>query len=149
MLNARYSLIFSTIAALFASGCDHSIFQSGPKVVLPATPPLSAEVLEQTVGSCMKEVENLKSRAPYVPEERRKEYETVLALAEDNCTDMQETLSRLKRATHQEQSYRQNIEHVKATMLPGTVITESTTTSETTFDTQSRFGKDVTNEPLR
>lgn len=124
-------------------GCNTT---SSPRVVLPSTPPLSAEILEQTASSCQKEVERLESRSPYVPKERKKEFETVLDLARRNCEDMTETLGRLKAATHQEQSFRQNVQHAEATMLPGTVVAEPNTQYN---DTSMQTGGEISAEPLR
>ncbi len=132
----------SLTSAAFLAGCT----TSSPRVVLPSTPPLSAEVLEQTASSCQKEVERLESRSPYVPKERKKEFETVLDLARRNCDDMAETLGRLKAATHQEQSFRQNIQHAESTMLPGTVVTEPNTQYN---DTSMQTGGEISAEPLR
>ena len=135
------------VTLLPLAGCNH-IFSNSPKVVLPSTPPLSAEVLEQTASTCQKEIERLHSRRPYVPKERKKEFETVLSIAEDTCSDMVDTLSRLKAATHQEQSFRQNVQHAEATMLPGTVISESTHSFDQSAS-HSSSGSDISAEPLR
>jgi hypothetical protein len=134
-------------ALLPLAGCNH-IFSNSPKVVLPSTPPLSAEVLEQTAGTCQKEIERLHSRRPYVPKERKKEFETVLGIAEDTCADMVDTLSRLKAATHQEQSFRQNVQHAEATMLPGTVISDTAQGFDSSTAHHSS-GNDIAAEPLR
>lgn len=125
------------------TGCQTT---SSPQVVLPSTPPLSAEILEQTASSCQKELERLKSRGPYVPEERKKEYETVMDLAERDCKALTETLIRLKAATHQEQSFRQNVQHAEATMLPGTVVTESNSHDNAALQ---QTGGEISAEPLR
>ena len=139
---ANLALAALTSTALL-TGCQTT---SSPKVVLPSTPPLSADVLEQTASSCQKEIERLQSRSPYVPQERRKEYETVMDLAKKNCEEMTETLGRLKAATHQEQSFRQNVQHAEATMLPGTVVA----TPGTSYDNPSQqTGGEISAEPLR
>lgn len=128
-------------AFAFVAGCKHS----SPRVVLPSTPPLSAEILEQTASSCQKDIDRLKSRSPYVPEERKKEYDTVMSLAEKDCKYMVDTLSRLKGATHKEQSLRQNINHAEATMLPGTLVNEPNTKD----DFSQKTSGDISMEPLR
>ena len=135
--------LMAVASAALLTGCQTT---SSPKVVLPSTPPLSAEILEQTAGSCQKELERLKSRSPYVPTERKKEYETVLDLAERNCTEMTETLGRLKAATHQEQSFRQNVQHAEATILPGTIVAEPNSRYEN--PSQPTEGE-ISAEPLR
>lgn len=136
-------IIISAFAAVaILGGCQTT---SSPRVVLPTTPPLSAEVLEQTATSCQKEMERLRSRSPYVPEERKKEFETVLDLAERNCDEMTETLGRLKAATHQEQSFRENVKHAESTMLPGTVVAEPHTSSLN----DSNISGEISAEPLR
>lgn len=134
------------IVGSFQAGCNH-FFQSSPKVILPSTPPLSAEVLEQTTQTCQKEIERLQSRRPYVPKERQREFETVMRLAEDNCSKMQETLARLKAATHQEQSFRQNVHHAESTMLPGTIVSDA----PNAFDQPAHNlgSNDISAEPLR
>jgi len=106
------------------SGCN-TWDSSDTRVVLPSTPPLSAAVLEQTAGKCLANVQKINARKAYIPQERREEFETVMGLAENNCDKMVETLNRLKAATHQEQSFRQNCSHAESIMLPGTVVTEA------------------------
>ena len=132
----------SLVAVLAVTGCKHT---SSPRVVLPSTPPLSAEVLEQTAASCQKEIERLSGRAPYVPQERKKEYETVMNLAEKDCKYIVDTLSRLKGATHKEQSLRQNLNHAEATMLPGTVVNPANAKDDPTTQTSG----EISMEPLR
>ena len=139
-LNMAFIALTSTA---FLAGCNTT---SSPRVVLPSTPPLSAEVLEQTAGSCQKEIERIESRSPYVPKERKKEFETVLDLAHKNCDEMSETLGRLKAATHQEQSFRQNVQHAESTMLPGTIVAEPNTQYH---DTSLQTGGEISAEPLR
>ena len=141
------NIAFITLASTaFLSGCNTT---SSPRVVLPSTPPLSAEVLEQTAGSCQKEVERLESRSPYVPKERKKEFNTVLDLARKNCEEMTETLGRLKAATHQEQSFRQNVQHADSTMLPGTVVSEPRAQTTQYNDTSMQTDGEISAEPLR
>ena len=135
-------VMIGTLSTLVLTGCQHS---SSPRVVLPSTPPLSAEVLEQTASSCQKEIERLKSRSPYVPEERKKEYEAVMSLAEKDCGYIVDTLVRLKGATHKEQSLRQNLNHAEATMLPGTVVSEPNAKEDPSQQTSG----EISMEPLR
>ncbi len=142
MKKTTIALMALTSTALL-TGCQTT---SSPRVVLPSTPPLSAEVLEQTASSCQKELERLKSRSPYVPEERKKEYEAVMDLAERDCKELTETLARLKAATHQEQSFRQNVQHAEATMLPGTVVAEPDNRYE---NTSQQTSGEISAEPLR
>ena len=124
------------------SGCNTT---SSPRVVLPSTPPLAADILEQVASSCQKDIERLKSRNPYVPMERKKEYETVLKLAEKDCSELQKTLAQLKGATHCEQSLRQNIQHTEATMLPGTLVSEP----NAKMDPSQKTSGEISMEPLR
>lgn len=130
------------LSALSLVGCKQS---SSPRVILPSTPPLSAEVLEQTASTCQKELERLRSRSPYVPEERKKEYDAVMNLAEKDCSYIVDTLSRLKAATHKEQSLRQNLNHAEATMLPGTLVSEP----DAKDDPLQKTSGDIAMEPLK
>ena len=137
--------LISLLALAALAGCN-TLTSNSPKVVLPSTPPLSAEVLEQAAKTCQKEVERLESRRPYAPKERQKEFNTVLNLAESNCSDMVDTLGKLKAATHQEQSFRQNIQHAEAILLPGTVVTEQ----GVNYDRPAqKSGGVISEEPLR
>jgi hypothetical protein len=98
-------------------GCDSVSHWMGHKeVVLPSTPPLSTSALGDAAKTCKKKVEQLSNRKEYVPEERRKEFTMLLDLAEDNCNEMVETYERLKAATHQAESFRQNISHAESTV---------------------------------
>lgn len=136
-----------TLVALTSTVLLVGCHTSSPRVVLPSTPPLSADILEQTAGSCEKETERLRSRSAYVPDERKKEYNAVMDLAEKNCKEIVETLTRLKAATHQEQSFRQNIQHAESTMLPGTVVSEPSSSSSTVSDSVNSSGE-ISAEPL-
>ncbi len=114
---------------LILGSCTHLV--NNTKVVLPSTPPLSAEVVEQTANSCQKEIEYLKSKSPYVPKERREEFYTVIKIAQKACTQITDTLSKLRSATHNEQILRQSIEHAKNTMVPGAIVSDQNTLSKT------------------
>lgn len=142
---------FMSVATLLSmAGC--SLWDSNSKVVFPATPPLSAETLEQTATSCPKEIERLKSRKAYVPEERQKEYKAVVNLAENYCDEMVETLQRLKSATYQEQSYRQNLQHAEAAMVAGAVPANESSPPTEAFDQPAQQPADqgeIFSEPLK
>jgi hypothetical protein len=52
----------------------------------------------------------------------------------------------LKAATHQEQSFRQNIQHAESTMLPGTVVADPNSRNQ---DPSPSLGGEISAEPLQ
>ena len=113
---------------IFLGACTHLV---NNKVVLPSTPPLSTEIVEQTANSCHKEIEYLRSKSPYVHKERQEEFYTVIKIAKKACNQITDTLNQLKSSTHNEQILRQSIEHAKNTMVPGAVLSNQNTISKT------------------
>jgi hypothetical protein len=112
--NAFNSGLMASAMTLLLAGC--SAFQKENRVIIPAAPPLPADALERIAGSCRKDIDRVNGRLPYVPEERRKEFKTMMDLAEDTCDSMVETLERLKAAARQEQTLKQSLQHAESTI---------------------------------
>lgn len=157
----RYMFLSTALfSTLLLGGCNP--FKSSPKVVLPDTQPIEASRLASTARVCKKEIEDLESRSAYVPKERQKEFDTVVSMASDTCNELAETFERMKSATHQEQTYHQNVQHAKATMLEGRVVSDDDSRSapkddfssdtgdfdRPAVDTSPRASSSISDEPL-
>jgi hypothetical protein len=118
MTKKSYQIIMSGLSLLLLSGCNKmGHWGSTEEVVLPESPPLEAQELQSVAENCRKNIEGLETRRPYVPKERRSEFNTVLGIATDNCHDLESTFTRLKQATYQKEAFAQNIQHAESTII--------------------------------
>lgn len=100
------------------SGCDHiNQWMNQEEVVLPESPPLETQELSSVAATCRKSVEGLEKRSAYVPKERRSEFQSVVGIASDNCSELEETLMRLKQASHQKEAFIQNLQHAESIIV--------------------------------
>lgn len=126
------------------SGCTQLSQLGTEDVVLPESPPLEASELKHVAESCRKSVDALEKRSAYVPKERRSEFNTVVGIAADNCSDLEETLKRLKQATHQKNAYAQNLQHAESTIIQHG--TKANGISEVSLSDFSEFEQDDSSE---
>jgi hypothetical protein len=118
------SLLCAGVCLLGGCSTVKRAFRSND-VTLPPAPMIPHQSLEATATSCQKELDKLRPKFGYVPEERRGEFDSVLDIAEDMCKSLQETHDRLKSAAYQEQSYRQNMQHAQGMLVPGARVASS------------------------
>ena len=132
------------IGSLIA-GCDHfSQWGATEVVTLPESSPLSTQELVKVASTCRKEVEGLEKRSAYVPEARKSEYNIVLRMASDNCSELEETLQRVKQATYQKEGFAQNLHHAQSTLVQN--ATKASPPKEETLFDFSDFEPDDTSE---
>lgn len=132
--NQRILLCLITISLFLLAGCTQlSQWANKQEVVLPESPPLATQELVKVTSMCRKEVEGLEQRSAYVPEPRKNEYDSVLRIAADNCSELEETLDRLKQATHQKEAFLQSVRHAQSTVVQN-VPNSSAPTEEALFD---------------
>jgi hypothetical protein len=124
-LTAMYKILKRVVTSvvmgfsLFSiAGCDHfSQWANQQEVVLPESPPITTQELVKVASMCRKEVESLEKQSAYVREERKSEYNSVLRMASDNCSELEETLQRMKQATHHKEGFAQNLRHAHSTVV--------------------------------
>lgn len=107
------------ICGALLSGCQSvsRVFSGSKRVTLPSTPIISTESLGQVAGQCQKAIDQLRSKEDYVYEARRKEFDSLLSIAEENCDELVTTHDRMKSAGLQEQGYRQNIQYAQSLIV--------------------------------
>src|SRR5262245_49048060 len=116
--NQTKVLFVMPVSLTLLAGCNQlSQWANTQEVVLPEAPPLATQELVKVTSMCRKEVEGLEQRSAYVPEARKNEYDTVLKMASDNCSELEETFQRLKQATHQKEAFSQNVRHAQSTIV--------------------------------
>jgi len=110
-----------SLSTVALAGCNTLDSARSKKVIIPTAPPLATDLLLEAAATCKKEVEGLKRQSAHVPGERRKEFITVLDLADDNCQEIVETLDRLRAATYHKQSFSNSIKHAQSCVVQGVI----------------------------
>jgi hypothetical protein len=109
---------FISLLLPLLSGCDSiAPWRQSNEVVLPEAAPLATQELVKVATTCRKKVEDLEHQSAYVPGARKGEYSTVLKMAANNCSELEETLKRLKQAAYQKEGFLQNIQHGQSTLV--------------------------------
>ncbi len=137
-MKIKKGFILTALIGLAGCASDQVTDELHIAQVLPSTPPLSSDVLQQLASNCRTRVDDLWSKRTLVSQTGQKDFSIAMGRASRLCDLFQDYINDLRKATEHEHRYQEALQQAQA-VLGGQQVTASSVPYEPapTVETES------------